>query len=409
MRRMNRPAQYAWLFILVLGPSGMIIQNYLVTQNASSDFDPNVTQNITIGVLIDYERIIPAVQAIINYAQEEINMYCNENGAKYTFNFQVTSAEGQSTIAYEKVVSWKSMGVNIIIGPPWSSMFCLCSGYANHNGMILFSHGSTSPNLAVDDNGYRLRITDLKESQIIVGLMEEAGINSVLILERGDSWAGGIADEIESIFEGDIKRLRYAAETRKFPEYVAQADLQLLQMEGENKAIISLCFDEMAKIVNATVDHPSLTRVPWFTTGANLNSTYLHDVAPQVSKMDITGYAPIIPKSATYDELNLLYRAVKNETLGYNDANIYDIAWINALTVIEAGGTEADDIKEALPLITSQYRGITGNCTLDSNGDRNTAVYGIYRFTSTGDNVYAEKVDEIAPVFAEVTEKGSVH
>jgi ABC-type branched-subunit amino acid transport system substrate-binding protein len=125
--------------------------------------------------------------------------------------------------------------------------------------------------------------------------------------------------------------------------------------------------------------------------------------------MDITGYAPIIPQSATYDELNQLYRAVKNETLSYDEANIYDIAWIYALTVIEAEGTEADDIKEALPMVTSQYRGITGNCTLDSNGDRNTAVYGIYRFTSTGDSVYAKKIDEIASVFVEVSEKGNVH
>lgn len=160
-------------------------------------------------------------------------------------------------------------------------MFCVARSYSNDHGMVIFSHGSTSPLLAVEDNGFRLRITDLTESQIIVNLMEEAGIDSVLILERGDSWAGGIANEIESIFDGEIKWLRYAAETRKFTEYIAQADLQLLQMEGENKAIISLCFDEMAKMINATADHPSMTRVPWFTTGANLNSTYLHDVAPK--------------------------------------------------------------------------------------------------------------------------------
>jgi ABC-type branched-subunit amino acid transport system substrate-binding protein len=405
---MNRPARYAWIFILVLVPSGMVVQNYLRPED-TSEFDPDFMQNITIGVLIDNYYNIPAVQKIISHAEEEINSFCNETGAKFTFNFQIRSAEGQSSIAYEKVVEWNEEGVNLIIGPPWSSMFCVCSSYASHNGIILFSHGSTSPQLAIEDNGFRLRITDLKESQIILGLMEEEGIDSVLILERGDSWAGGIADEIESIFEGEIKRLRYAAETRKFIEYVAEADLLLLQMEGENKAIISLCFEEMAKIVNATADHPAMTRVPWFTTGANLNSTHLHDVAPQVSKMDITGYAPIIPQSATYDELNQLYRAVKNETLSYDDANIYDISWIYALTVIEAGGTDADDIKTALPEIAAAYTGVTGNCSLDSNGDRNTAVYGIYRFTSTGDSVYAKKIDEIAPVFDEVSEKGGVH
>jgi ABC-type branched-subunit amino acid transport system substrate-binding protein len=52
--------------------------------------------------------------------------------------------------------------------------------------------------------------------------------------------------------------------------------------------------------------------------------------------------------------------------------------------VIEAGDTDADDIKLALPEIAAAYAGVTGNCSLDSNGDRNTAVYGIYRFTSQG-------------------------
>lgn len=77
--------------------------------------------------------------------------------------------------------------------------------------------------------------------------------------------------------------------------------------------------------------------------------------------------------------------------------------------VIEAGDTDADDIKLALPEIAAAYAGVTGNCSLDSNGDRNTAVYGIYRFTSPGDRVYAKKIDEVAPVLAEVSEKGSVH
>ena len=406
---MNRPARYAWIIVLILIPSGLAVQSYLRPQATSNEINHDVMQDITIGVLIDKDRNIPGVQVIINYVEEEINSYCNETGAKFTFNFPIRSAEGQPSIALENILEWHDSGVNLVIGPPWSSMFCVARSYSDDNGMIMFSHGSTSPLLAVEDNGFRLRITDLKESQIIVGLMDEAGIDSVLILERGDSWAGSIANETESIFEGEIKRLRYAGETWKFTEYIAQAELQLLQMEGESKAIIFLGFDEMGKLINATADHPTMTRVPWFTTGANLNATYLHDAAHQISKMDITGYAPIIPQNATYDELNQLYRAVKNETLGYDEANIYDIAWIYALTVIEAGGTDADDIKVALPVVTSQYRGITGNCSLDSNGDRNTAVYGIYRYVSTGNKVYAEKIDEIAPVFVEVSEKGNVH
>jgi len=406
---MNRPARYAWIIVLILIPSGLAVRSYLRPQATSNEIDHEVMQNITIGVLIDKYRNLPGVQVIINYAEEEINSYCNETEAKFTFNFPIRSAEGQSSIALENIQEWHDSGVNLIIGPPWSSMFCVARSYSDDNGMIMFSHGSTSPQLAIEDNGFRLRITDFKEAQITVTRMEEAGIDSALILERSDSWASGIANEIESIFEGEITRYKYDVRARVFTEYIAHAELQLLQMEGQSKAIIFLGFDEMGKLINATADHPAMTRVPWFTTGANLNSTYLHDAALQVSKMDITGYAPIIPKSATYAELNQLYRAVKNETLSYDDANIYDIAWIYALTVIEAGGTDADDIKTALPEITAAYTGVTGNCSLDSNGDRNTAVYGIYRFTSIGDRVYAEKIDEVAPVFAEVSEKGGVH
>lgn len=77
MRMMNRPAKYAWLFILVLVPSGMVVQNYLRPEE-TSEFDADVSRNITIGVLIDNYYNIPGVQTITSYAEEEINRYCNE-------------------------------------------------------------------------------------------------------------------------------------------------------------------------------------------------------------------------------------------------------------------------------------------------------------------------------------------
>ena len=142
---MNRPARYAWIIVLILVPSGLAVQSYLRPQATSNEIDHEVMQDITIGVLIDKDRNIPGVQAIINYAEEEINGYCKETGAKFTVNFQIRSAEGQASITLENIQAWHDAGVNLIIGPPWSSMFCVARSYSNDNGVIIFSHGSTSP------------------------------------------------------------------------------------------------------------------------------------------------------------------------------------------------------------------------------------------------------------------------
>ncbi len=50
------------------------------------------------------------------------------------------------------------------------------------------------------------------------------------------------------------------------------------------------------------------------------------------------------------------------------------------LSVIEAGSTDASDVREVLPMVAEGFVGLTGSCGLDMYGDRLVFRTGLYAF-----------------------------
>lgn len=405
---MKRSGIY-FLLVLVLVPSGLILSQLL---NAPLESEPVVSPlqtNFTLGILVDRTTSIPNVEVITRYAEAKITQYCNQSDLPYSFSFDVKTAEGQASKALEQVQVWDEEGVHLVVGPPWSSMFCVCRSYANDNGMLMFSQESTSPLLTVDDNGFRLAVSDFKEVQILVELLKSRGIDSIFIIQGGNAWADGLANEIDRLFEGEIELLRYASETTDFTGHMNLALQKLSKLSGENKAVVGLSFDELTQVMNATTGYPELTSVPWFCMGQKVNSTTLNEVRNILALVNMTGFYPTIPESSEYDELNALYMVQAFEPLGFYTANIYDICWLYALSVIETGSDDATEIKQVLPSIASSYKGLTGDCSLDRYGDRNAALYQVYRYENTANGVHAVKRGEMSIVFADASLASGVH
>jgi len=371
---------------------------------------PCVNQtHFKIGVLIDYTENLPKTEYLVDYVETEINLHSNQSNSPYTFEFEVKSAEGMAATALDQVAEWKKNDVNLVAGPPWSSMFCACKGYATNNDMLVFSQGSTSPLLTVDDNGFRLTIHDFKEAQILVKLLNEAKIDSVVIIQRGDSWGDGLYDEIARKYEGEIIQIRYLAEVTEFSDYLSQVQQELEMIDIEDKAIVALSFWELGQIVNASQSFPTLSEANWYMMGASVNETRFNNVSSIMAKLNMTGITPIIPDNNQYDEFRLEYQEFANEPLGFYEANIYDICWLYALSVLETGTDNATKVKGVLLEIASEYVGITGNCSLDHYGDRNTAAYRIYRYVEDESGAYAKKLHDVFPVFDEVPQREGVH
>jgi ABC-type branched-subunit amino acid transport system substrate-binding protein len=401
------------LVIAIISASYVYYINFSPEHLESEDSEPFGSQDIIIGVLADYAENIPKYELILEYAEEKIKTYCNDSGLPYKFSFEVRSAEGMAAIALELTEEWHRRGINLIMGPPWSSMFCVTRRYADENDMIVMSHESTSPILAVDDNGFRLTIHDFKEAQVLTRLFEEDHVEAVVCLSRADAWGEGLVVELVEHYEGELFYLDYSAETTSFLYELKWADetVQSLTEEyGEgNVAFLVFSFNEIGTILNQSTAFPTLQGVTWYGPGLVNEEDVSGEVGDVAARLNLTSFAPLIPQSSELEELNVLYNIYFKEDIDFYKANIYDVCWILSLSVIDAGSDSATALKTILPDVASSYTGITGDCTLDRYGDRNVAFYGVYRYEDVNGEHQWSLIQEYMMDFKEVYNREEVH
>lgn len=401
------------LVIAIISASYIYYTNFSQENLESEDSGPYTSQDIIIGVLAEYAENIPKYELISKFAEEKINAYCNLSGLPYVFHFELGQADGYTAGALKRVEEWKARGVNLVVGPPWSTMFCITRQYADWNDMIVMSHESTSPVLAVDDNGFRLTIHDWKEAQVIVRILEENHVEAVVCLSRSDAWGEGLVIELSEKYDGEIMDLVYPGETTDFRDLLKQAEESVHALSDKygfgSVAVLALSFDEIVTILNQSKAFPSLQNVTWHGPAYVNNEEISGEVREVAARLALTSFAPLLPRSSELEELNVLYNDNFNEDIDFYKANIYDVCWILSLSVIEVGSDSATALKTVIPDIASSYPGITGNCTLDQYGDRNVALYGVYRYDVVDGEYQWSRTREYVMDFKEVYNREGVH
>ena len=68
----------------------------------------------------------------------------------------------------------------------------------------------------------------------------------------------------------------------------------------------------------------------------------------------------------------------------------YDAAYALALSVIEAGSVDANDVAPLWPTVPRNYYGTSGWVDLDENGDRKPGIFDIWGFTEDGFTSYGQ-------------------
>ena len=68
------------------------------------------------------------------------------------------------------------------------------------------------------------------------------------------------------------------------------------------------------------------------------------------------------------------------QSLGFYEVNAYDAYWIYALSVLEAGSSDAMSVRSVLADVASEYQGASGLCIFDDAGDRIAVDYNIWGY-----------------------------
>jgi len=347
-------------------------------------------KTIKIGDVLGNTGNLEVFQPLIKeILEEDINTYAETLGYDVDFNFLIDDAMGQAAIHLEKVQGFKSIGVNVFLGGQSSSHAQAALSYCNDNDMIMWSSSSTSPLLALDDNLFRLCPTDVVQAPAIARMLESQGKKAVIVIYRGDAWADGIINYFEPEFTNNggviIEKIRYAAETAEFSNYLQTADKALekaIETYGEeNCAVELIATGEFVTMITQASDYPTLYNVPWFgSDGSTFSAQAMDDAPTQAAHLRIYSTYPGATDSEKFRNLYDRLYALVHMPFGFFSACHYDIGWILAESIIEA---QSDDAMDILPLqddICYRTFGTTGWLRLDESGDRYATNYQIWRY-----------------------------
>jgi branched-chain amino acid transport system substrate-binding protein len=361
----------------------LVVFSLLVSISVNSEIDPSLIQ---IGVVPPQD----GYSEIMELAEDDINEYMKKEGLPYEFSFTIDHAEGQASIHLANIQQFKSLGIELIIGGGWSSQAQTALDYINENGVLLLSPSSTYALLAVpDDNLFRLSPSDHVQAPSIVDMLDSWGIKAIILLQRDDVWGDGLSTLLESeLIEHDIElftRIRYSPGSADYKTYLSSAEdaaVEAVHYYGEDHVAVQVfSFNEIVDIMKEAKKHPTIYGLTWFGSEGTAQSDEVLVNSP-IEADHLKVYSTMAASEAS-EELSELRDRYFDETgrgLTYYLANWYDAAWIYALAVVETDSTQYDVIKEVLPNVASKYDGVSGNCSLNQDGDRKIVNFDIWGY-----------------------------
>jgi len=359
---------------------------------------PLAGKNIQLGYIssttVGLETAVPLVEDIM---AADYNVYLDKLGMDTTVEFLIDDATGQAAVHLEKVQGYKSMDVNVFIGGGWSSQAQAALSYCNDNNMLMWSSSSTSPLLAIaDDNLYRMCPTDLIQAPAIAEMLWSAGIEAVILIQRGDAWADGIYNYLEPAYTAKggviLEKIRYAGEATEFANYLQTAEDiaqdAVAQYGAEHVGVEIISFAEFVVMMSQAQDFPTVYDLTWFgSDGTTLSQQACDDAPEAVTHLKVHSTYAAPAESEKFNDLYDRYYALVAQPFGYYSACSYDIGWVLMESMMNAQSLDATVLIPVQADTAFNNFGASGWNRLNDDGDRYGSNYQIWSYKYDGDVV----------------------
>ena len=338
---------------------------------------------------------------------EDVNEYFSRINSSIRFNIVVQDTESDPTISLEKLKLLAENGIRIVIGPATSANVEAIKDYADKNDIIIMSHSSTAPSLAVaGDNLFRFVPNDLEQAKVIAKEMWNQGIRMVVPLWRDDIYGHELMREVRNEFQKlggkfdeNSDNIGYAPRTGQLAASLHRINfimwdntLKTLEKRVENAlsnytqeqiGVFMVSLDEVTPLFIQAYNHAILSKVRWFgSDGTALNEKLIRNQESALFAVNTSFSSPIFSlqygNQEKLDELLEEIRARVHATPSPYSAVAYDAFWVAALaenvTMLNEGNHTSremvDGLKEAIIDSANSYFGVTGNTSLNAVGDR---------------------------------------
>jgi branched-chain amino acid transport system substrate-binding protein len=379
---------------------GLLIVGSLVVFAACGDDDnsgASSTSELKIGALLsltgDWSTLGKASQAALELAAESVNAQPASAGLpKVTIIVKDTQLKPAN--ALDQLKALVSEGVKVVVGPQSSSEVAAVKEYAQQNGVIIISQGSTSSTLSLSgDTIYRLAPDDRQETAAMAALLKADGITAIIPAWRADIGNQGLQTSIRTAFQAAGGKatagIEYAATTPDFAKVLDAVEQQLAAARstaGAKVAIYLAAFDEVTQLFAAAATRPALAGVAWYgSDGVALSSALTGDAAAAAFASKAGYPNPIFGldhSDAGKAKWQPIFDKVKAKANQDPDAfalSAYDAVLLAAKAVKAAGGiSDAAKLGKALADQAAATSGITGSLALNDAGDRAHAAFDFF-------------------------------
>jgi branched-chain amino acid transport system substrate-binding protein len=392
----------------------VVVLLFPITFSACHNTSGNPTQKeITIGFLVartgEWAAAAETYEATLDIASADINSFLVAIKYQGKLNIVAENTQTDPAVALEKLKLLQSRGIRFVIGPPSSAEFAAIADYASQSGILVVSYASTAPSLAErSGNVYRFALNDTYEAQRLARLINEDGIKAIVPLTRGDVWGDdyikALSESYQALSGVVIQGVRYSPNTSDFSGILTELNTKVSQAittYGQGKVAVFLAaLDETSVIFSqAALMGSTLQSVGWYgTDGSALNSGILNDAqAGQFAAA--TKFRCLQFAAGDYEATRKLAAQVKTITgrdLDGYAAAAYDAAWLITLSHLVAGDAAGDieALRAAFMGLTETYQGLTGETSLDSNGDREYGRYQLWAVGLDGSTASWQKTDQ---------------
>ncbi len=356
----------------------------------------------------DLSQLGIASETAIVQAVDDFNLFYQTIGSPRIISLKTQEISSDPASALTAVQQLHENGTNMIIGFFSSSQLKAVKPYADEQGILILSTGSSSNSLSIpDDNILRFNPDDTAQGDALSFLLEREGIREIIPLVREDLWDNFntmtiLGSPMNEIPPDEV--VRYDPGTEGYDEVISRLDSTtgfIAQQTGDTDvAVLAFTFDDIVLIMEEASNekkYPNLTHIRFIGTDGNtLNPELLTSPVAAGFGVDhgFIGYTLYISDLGTSIEHDNIVKKLGYEPNGYAYAS-YDMAGIAAQTAFLHGSDNIETLKEAVLTSANHYRGILAAGTLNAAGDRIRTYYAFWKLEKEPDGSIAWNISGV--------------
>ena len=389
--------------IMVIAAAVLVLSALSGARTAGNAASAGLPNEVVIGGLFsltgEWSSLGVASQVALDLAAADINAEFTTAGSPLRVRVAVEDTRLIPETAQERLPLLVAQGARIVVGPQSSAEVRVLKPWADANGVLLISQGSTASSLSIPgDNILRFVPDDTHEIEALVALLLQDGIRAIVPVWRADTGNQGLAASARRLFAaagGAVSAgVEYSAEAHDFAAEAASVSEQVRQAQAQYGAgavaVFLAAFDEAVGLFHLAESDPVLSAVRWYGSDGVAQSEVLLADARAAAFAERVGFpCPNLGlEPSARDRWQPLVERISARTGYATDAftlAAYDAAWVAALTYLEtAPGADAATLRTTLLHIAGRYFGATGRITLNQAGDRDSGNYDFWAIRRDG-------------------------